>query len=129
MVDFRKILICSGIIILSVFPSINEPKAFAVTILIQGASNIDSYWDFLKEKRIHKSLKGMLILAIVLSFMADVIALLCLGSTQNFFENAKFGIIVKTFVLSAISFPIALLIKDIREIIKYNQKGGEEGEL
>ncbi len=138
IVDFRKILICSGIILLSAIPSLGESKALAIAILIQSASNIDSYWDFLKEERICKPLKNMLIWLVVLSFAAGVTALLSLGSTKSYFEIEKFGCLIKIFTLLAVSFPIVLLVTDSKinqpneedeNLTEYNLDGGEEDEL
>lgn len=138
MVDFRKILICFGIILLSAIPSLVESKALAIAILVQSASNIDSYWDFLKEKRICKPLKKMLIWLVVLSFAAGVVALLSLGSSQSYFEIEKFGCLIKALTLLAVSFPIVLLVTDSKikqpneedeNLTEYNQDGGDEDEL
>lgn len=138
MVDFRKILICLGIILLSAIPSLGESKALSIAILVQGASNIDSYWDFLKEKRICKPLKNMLIWLVILSFAAGIIALLNLGSAQSYFEIEKFGYLIKALTLVAVSFPIVLLVTDSKlnqlneedeNLTEYNQDGGEEDEF
>ncbi len=138
MIDFRKILICSGVILLSAIPSLGESKALAVAILIQSASNIDSYWDFLKEQRICKPLKKMLIWLVILSFAAGVVALLSLGSTQSYFEIETFGCWIKVFILLAVSFPIVLLVTDSKinflneenkDLTDHDQNGGEEDEL
>lgn len=137
-VDFRRILICSGIIALSAFPNINESKALAVAILIQGASNIDSYWDFLREKGLCESLKNMLICLITLSSVSFLIALLSLINDQNYFEIKKFGGIIQWGTLVAVCFPVFLLFTDLcinrrneegENSIKYNQNGGEDDEL
>ena len=138
VVDFRKILICFGIILLSAIPSLGESKAFAIAILVQSASNIDSYWDFLKEQRICRPLKRMLIWLVVLSFVAGVTSLLSLGSVQSYFEIEKFGYLIKALILLAVSFPIVLLVTDSRinqlseedeYLTDYDQDGGEEDEL
>lgn len=138
MIDFRKILICFGIILLSAIPSLGESKALAIAILVQSASNIDSYWDFLKEKRICKPLKKMLIWLVVLSFAAGVVALLSLGSGQSYFEIEDFGCLIKILTLLAVSFPIVLLVTDGKlnqpneedeNLTEYNQNGGEDDEL
>lgn len=139
IVDFRKILICCGIILLSAVPSLGESKALSIAILVQSAGNIDSYWDFLKEERICMPLKRMLVCVITLSFLAGIIVLLSLGGTQNYFEiqNHHIGGMVKVLTLLAVSFPVVLLIADIK--VKRlgedyvgskgnSQAGGEESE-
>lgn len=137
MVDFRKMLICGSIILLSAIPSLGESKMLAIAILVQSVSNIDSYWDFLKEDRISKLLRKMLMWLVVLSSAAGLVSLLSLGDVQSYFEIDNFGHIIKGLALLAVSFPVILLFTDCRfnlhkkdEILaECNEDGGEDDEL
>lgn len=141
--DLRKILICFAIILLSAIPALEESKALSIAILAQGVSNIDGYWDFLKEREICKPLKIMLVGVVILSCAASIIAILSLSNEKSYFEISKYhvGYIMKAITLLAVSFPTILLITDgilnakieEDEIEKKSEEnkleGGEEDEL
>lgn len=65
--DFRKIIFCAGIVLFGTVYNFNEPKAFAVAVMVQGASNIDSFWEYLESKQICTPLK---ILSFILIFLS-----------------------------------------------------------
>lgn len=58
VLGFRKMLMCLMVVLLSVFPVFQEPNALSVAIFVQGVSNIDNFWDFLKERDICKPLRS-----------------------------------------------------------------------
>lgn len=115
LTDFRKIIFCLPVVALSVIPVLGEPKALAVAILIQGACNVDGYWDFLKDGNIHRPLRNMLYVLISISVVAAVLGLLSLVAGYGYFDTSKvFGCIVTSFALLAVSFPAILLYTDLK---------------
>lgn len=113
LTDFKKILFCLPVIVISAVPVLGEPKALAVAILIQGVSNIDGYWDFLKEDGIYSPLKKMLYFLVFISVVAGVLGILSLVGGYRYFDTSyKTGCIVTAFALLAVSFPVILLATD-----------------
>ncbi len=137
-IDFRKILFCMGILILGTLYNAEEPRALAIAVIVQGASNIDSLWDGLNDKRICIRLKIMSALVIFFSALAGVFAIITLVSSKEYFDmqNNNCAWIFVLLVLIAVASPIILLITDVVVNIKIEvqkQKeslnGGEEDEL
>ena len=139
LTDFRKLLICLPVIIMSAVPVLGEPKALAAAILIQGVSNIDGYWDFLKDTDIYRPLRNMLYLLVSLSAAAAVLGLLSLVIGHSYFDTSGItGCIVTALTLLAVSFPAVLLVTDWKlndsneeygKSLKNRQTGSEEDEL
>lgn len=123
VLGFRKMLMCLMVVILSVFPVFQEPNALSVAIFVQGVSNIDNFWDFLKERDICKPLRSAIKVLIFLSVLAIIIALL------NFMENifsASYGGIIKVIALVAVGFPIVVLWADSHMSAKVEEIGGDK---
>lgn len=135
--DFRKILVTIAILALGFLYNSNEPNALAIAVIVQGISNIDSYWDFLHDKKIDIVLKIMLVIMIFLSVLAVLAAIFDLaGSKQYFsFEHNKSAGFYIFFAGLAIACPIILLGTDWYYNIKKdkpasgNIDGGDEDEL
>lgn len=136
--DFRKILFCIGILALGTLFNAEEPKALAIAIIVQGAGNIDNFWDYLKDDNILNYLKAMILMLILFSALAVTFAIFTLGNSKGYFDmagntHAWIFILVELF---AIAFPIIPLITDA--IINAKNKktklpagtdGGEDDEL
>lgn len=139
LTDFRKLLFCLPVIIISAFPVLGEPKALATAVLIQGVSNIDGYWDFLKDGDIHRPLKKMLYFLVFASAAAGVLGVLSLVAGYSYFDTSgTAGRIVTALAVLAVSFPIVLLLTDwkinvdneeYKKSLKNRQIGSEEDEL
>ena len=137
--DFRKILFCLSVVVLSIFPVLGEPRAFAVAILIQGACNVDGYWDFLGNGAICDPLKRRLYVLISISVLAGVLGLLSLVAGYGYFDTSNCcGCLVAGLALLAVSYPAVLLYTDwklnaAKEKDRNNsasrQTGSEEDEL
>lgn len=100
---------CMGVVALSIFPVFQEPNALSVAIFVQGASNIDNFWDFLKDRRICRPLRSVVKILIFLSVVGIIIALLNLMT--GIFTQA-YGDVVKVAALVAVGFPIVVLFAD-----------------
>lgn len=136
--DFRKILFCIGVLALGTLFNAEEPKALAIAVIVQGISNIDSFWDFLKEHKIYLALKIMTAILILLSTLGAVLGIYSLWSPKELFnpeENEKASIFI-CLVILFVAFPIIVLISDIVFNAKKemsgsigNMDGGEEVEI
>lgn len=135
--DFRKILATIAILALGFYYNINEPNALAIAVIVQGISNIDSYWDYLRDEKIDIALKIMLVIAIFFSFLAVLVAIFDFAGSKQYFSfdhNNSAGVYILC-VGVAIAFPIILLVTDGYFNIKKNKPvsenidGGDEDEL
>ncbi len=135
--DFRKILVTITILALGTLYNIQEPNALAIAVIIQGISNIESYWDCLKDKKIDIALKIMLVIVIVLSLLAVIVAIFDLAGSKQYFSfkyNKSAGIYI-AFTVVAVASPIIFLVTDWCLNIKKNKPvsenvdGGDEDEL
>lgn len=123
LLGFRKMLMCFGVVALSIIPVIQEPEALSVAIFIQGVSNIDNFWDFLKDQGICRPLKIIVKILIFLSVVAIIIALLNL---MNGIFAQSYGDIVKVIALVAVGFPIVVLLADSHMSAKGEEKLEDE---
>ncbi len=113
-IDFRKILFCIVILALGTIMNAAEPKALAIALIVQGAGNVDGFWDYLDDKRIYGFLRVMLGVLITLSVLAGVFAVISLASPQNYFtlgvgNHARLCIAGAVF---CVAFPVIPLTVD-----------------
>ncbi|MCM1049646.1 MAG: hypothetical protein NC433_14615 [Clostridiales bacterium] len=136
--DFRKIIFCIGVLALGTLFNIKEPNALAIAVIVQGAGNIDGYWDYLKNHRLSNVLKIMIVILVLLSCLAVIFAIFDLSNSNACFDlNANqcawyyiYGVVI------AVAFPVVLLLTDLVLNLK-NEKvssiividGGSEDEL
>lgn len=118
--DFRKILFCITVLALGTLFNIEEPKALAVAVIVQGASNIDNFWDYLSDNQICKLLKALIAVLILLSVLATIFAIFSLANSKGYFDTninnyASRNIVI---VVLATAFPIIPLITDAYYNIK-----------
>lgn len=123
LLDFRKMLMCIGVLALSIFPVFQESSALSAAILVQGVSNIDSFWDFLKDRKINRSLRNAIKVLIFLSVVAIIIALL---NFMNGFFAGVHGTLIKIIALVAVGFPLVVLYADSYMNEKVEEKAEEE---
>lgn len=136
--DFRKILFCIGVLALGTLFNIKEPNALAIAVIVQGAGNIDSYWDYLHDKAISSVLKIMIVILVLLSFLAAIFAIFNLANSKSYFDmnaNNHAGFYIYGVVI-AVAFPIIPLLTDLVLNIRNEQvppiiviDGGDEDEL
>lgn len=113
-IDFRKILFCMGILALGTLYNVEEPKAFAVAVIVQGISNVDNFWSYLESKHICVPLKILIAILIVLSTVAPILAFYTLVKSKNYFElgaNSYAGYYIWGSIF-AVAFPAIPLIVD-----------------
>lgn len=132
--DFRKILFCIAVLSLGTIYNVEEPKALAIAVIVQGASNIDNFWDYLRDTKIYISLKVLILLLILFSMAASIFAIFSLASTKGYFDininnRAYWNIGI---VLLATAFPVIPLITDgifnVRKNINNSLSDMNEGE-
>jgi hypothetical protein len=113
-IDFREILVCICIIILGIIINVNEPKAFAVAIVVQGTSNVDDFWVYLDAK-IETPLKILSAIIVLLSTIAIAVSIMVLGGESNLYDLSQNSYAVYYMLGSAVSaaFPIVLLLTDL----------------
>lgn len=119
-VDFRKILFCIGVLALGTLYNIEEPKAFAVAVIVQGISNVDNFWSYLESKHICVPLKIMITILILFSTVAPIFAFYTLVKSKDYFDlgvNSYAGYYILGSIF-AVAFPIIPLIVDIVMNIK-----------
>lgn len=113
-IDFKKILVCIIIIVLGIFYNIEEPKALAVAIVVQGISNVDNFWEYLKAK-IELPLKILSVVTIILSFVAVTASIMVLADKSNLYDlgkNSHAVYYITGFTIAA-AFPVILLLTDL----------------
>lgn len=113
--DFRKILFCIAVIGLGTLYNVREPSALAIAVVVQGASNVDSFWDFLSNKKIYTCLRVLSVIVILLSVIVAVFAIWSLGGEENFFDTAnnQYAGIWVVLVIVGVAFVLFPLITDI----------------
>lgn len=123
LIDYRKMLMCIGVLALTVFPVFQEPSALSATILVQGVSNIDNFWDFLKDRKICKPLRNTVKVLIFLSVVAIIIALL---NFMNGLFAGAYGMLIKIIALAAVGFPLVVLFMDSHMNREVEEEAEEE---
>ncbi len=131
-IDFKKILVCITIIVLGILINIEEPKAFAVAIVVQGISNVDNFWEYLKAK-IETPLKILSAITILLSVIAVTVSITVLADKSNLYDLSKNSYAIYYMIGFAVSaaFPIILLLTDLILNLKKEKiavHGGVENE-
>lgn len=132
IMDFRKILVCIIIIVLGILINVEEPKAFAVAIVVQGISNVDNFWEYLKTK-ITTPLKILNAITILFSVIAVTFSIMVLADKINIYDLTQHSYALYYMILFAVlaAFPIVLLLVDLIMNLK-NEKttvhGGVENE-
>ena len=113
--DLRKMLFCIAILTLGTLYNIEEPRALAIAIIVQGASNVDCYWDFLCNEKICTPLKIMSAVVVLVSAIAVIFAVYTLGNPIPYFDMTKNNQACVNIlaVVAAVVSPIVLLITDL----------------
>lgn len=134
-IDLRKIMFCVAAIVLGTIYNVSTPIALSVALIVQGMSNIDGIWECLSNKKLSILLKVMSIVAVMLSFLAALLAVYSLISSNVYFdllrnEYAGWNI---TLALIAVAFPMVIYLVDFGknmkiEIISQSQDNIERGD-
>ena len=128
IMDFRKILVCIIIIVLGILINVEEPKAFAVAIVVQGISNVDNFWEYLKTN-IATPLKVLSTLTILFSVIAATASIMVLADKSNIYDLIQNSYAVCFMTLFAIfaALPIVLLLTDLIINLKNEKATGHGG--
>lgn len=134
VIDFRKILFCIAVITLGTLYNVKEPNALAIAVIVQGASNIDNFWDCLADEKIYTILRIMSTIFILFSAIAAIFAIYSLGSGMGYFDtvsNPKAWIYI-ALVVFAVAGSIFPLITDTflniqkEKVTSINKMNGED---
>ena len=87
VLDFRKILFCIGILATGTIFNADQENAFAVAVVVQGISNVDSFWGYLELKRVCAPLKVLISILILLSILAGLFAFYTIIKSKDFLET------------------------------------------
>lgn len=141
-IDFKKILFCMGVLYLGTIYNMEEPKAFAVAVIVQGVSNIGEFWDYLDSERICVPLKILSVIVILLSVFVVLFAFHCLTKSKDFYDLGNNSDAAKYMwgSLIAVASPLVPIVADavinvVNKVISdkrgklINRGGGEEDEL
>ena len=131
--DFKKILFCMITITLGTLYNVKVPEALSVALVVQGISNVDIFWDYLKNKKFRWRLR---IASAAIIFVSSVFALLAfislVGHKEWFDIDGGVGpLLLVAVAVIAVASPMILFSADMVINISSeinDMKGGDDDE-